>query len=236
MAALACPGCRRMMTALEVERRPPGRATIDICAQCHALWFDARESLQLSPAGTLTLFRTIHSAGTPAAALPAGRMPCPRCDTPLDLTHDLQHVTRFSYFRCRHGHGRFTPFIQFLREKSFIKPVAPEDLERLKTLVRVVRCSSCGAPVDLAHDTACRHCRAPIAILDNEAVARTLRELDAAAAQRANVSSPQAAAASIMEAARFERAMAMEDRPTDRLQGVDLIGVGLAVLSALVFR
>lgn len=237
MATLTCPGCRGAMTSLEVNRVPIGALTltVDVCARCHALWFDTMESLQLSPEGTLILFRTIHAVGTPPALPPAARLPCPRCETPLDLTQDVQRTTRFSYYRCRRGHGRFTPFVQFLREKNFIKPVTAEELERLKTLVRVIRCSSCGAPVDLAHDAACRYCRAPIAILDAEAVARTLRELDAAAARRAEVSRPEAAAAAVMEGVRFEHAVAVEDR-MDARTGVDLIGVGLTVLAALVFR
>ncbi len=224
------------MTALEVDRVPLGALTIDMCARCHALWFDTMESVQLSPGATLVLFRAIHAAGTPATTLPAARLPCPRCDTPLDLTQDLQRTTRFTYFRCRRGHGRYTPFVQFLREKNFIKPVSAEELERLKTLVRVIRCASCGAPVDLAHDTTCRYCRAPIAMLDAEAVARTLRDLDTAAARRAQVASPEAAAAAVVEGARFERAMAAEKQRTDATGGVDLIAVGLAVLSALAFR
>jgi uncharacterized protein YbaR (Trm112 family) len=237
MAILACPGCRGAMTALEVNRVPIGALTltVDVCARCHALWFDAMESVQLSPEGTLILFRTIHAAGAPPASPPATRLPCPRCETPLEMTQDLQRNTRFTYYRCRRGHGRFTPFVQFLREKNFIKPVTAEELERLKTLVRVIRCSSCGAPVDLTHDSACRYCRAPVAILDSEAVARTLRELDAAAAQRAAVSGADAAAAAVIEGLRFERAVAVEDR-IDARAGVDLIGVGLAVLAALVFR
>ena len=50
-------------------------------------------------------------------------LPCPRCETVLTLTQDLQHTTRFSYYRCRYGHGRLTPFFQFLREKNFIRPL-----------------------------------------------------------------------------------------------------------------
>ncbi len=224
------------MTAIELDRVPLGALTVDLCAHCHALWFDAMESLQLSPAGTLILFRAIHAAGTAPPARPGPRLPCPRCETPLDLTQDVQRSTRFSYHRCRRGHGRYTPFVQFLREKNFIKPVSPAELSRLKALVRVVQCTSCGAPVDLEHDAACRYCRAPVAILDTEAVARTLRELDQAAAQRAAVSNPGAAAAAVLESVRFERAMAAESRHADLALGIDVVGVGLAVLSALVTR
>ena len=99
----------------------------------------------------------------------------------------------------------------------------------------MIQCSGCGAPVDLAHDIACRYCRAHRAILDSEAVARTLRELDAAAARRAEVLGPEAAAAAVMEGVRFDRAVAIEDR-MDMRTGVDLIGVGLTVLAALISR
>ncbi|MEO6565338.1 MAG: hypothetical protein ABIO63_04830, partial [Casimicrobiaceae bacterium] len=234
--ALACPGCRAPMTPVELDRVPLGALTVDLCAPCQALWFDAMESLQLSPAGTLILFRAIHEAGSARGVQSAARLPCPRCETPLDLTQDIQRSTRFNYYRCRRGHGRFTPFAQFLREKNFIKPVSAAELARLKALVRVVQCSSCGAPVDIEHDAACRYCRAPVAILDTQAVARTLRELDQAAAQRAAVSNPGAAAAAVIESARFERAMADESRHANLALGIDVVGVGLAMLSALVSR
>jgi hypothetical protein len=192
--------------------------------------------VQLSPAGTLQLFRAIQEMAATASVPLASQMSCPRCATPLDLTHDLQHTTRFTYYRCRHGHGRFTPFVQFLREKNFIRPVSAEDLDKLKKLVRIIRCSSCGAPIDLQTQTACGYCRAPIAVLDPDAVARTLRELDAAAARRTAIASPDAAAAGIIESVRFERAMAREQAREGRIGDIDLVVIGLDMLAALAFR
>ena len=138
------------MTAIALDRVPLGALTVDVCAHCHALWFDTMESLQLTPEGTLALFRAIHAAGPAKESSPVTRLPCPRCDTPLDLTQDMQRSTRFTYFRCRRGHGRYTPFVQFLREKNFIKPVSAEELKRLKTLVRVVQCTSCGSKAKIS--------------------------------------------------------------------------------------
>jgi hypothetical protein len=236
MTAIACPGCRATMQPVVLDRQTHGSLTVDLCGQCQGLWFDAYESAALSPAGTLQLFRAVHAAN-PAARLPLpSRLRCPRCDTLLDPTQDLMQATRFTYFRCRHGHGRFTPFVQFLREKRFVRPVAPADLARLRKLVRVVRCSSCGAPVDLERQAACGYCRAPIAILDPGAVAAALRELDAAAAGRAAVASPEAVAAGVLEAARFERAMRAEQARRADVNGIDLVGVGLSVLAALLTR
>ncbi len=146
------------MKATGFERRPVGSLVIDLCVDCQVLWFDPMESPQLSPAATLELFRTINDARPEVRRTLPRSMACPRCDSPLALTQDLQHTTRFSYYRCLRGHGRLTPFFQFLREKNFIRPVPPEELERLKSLVKIVRCSSCGAPIDLAKSTA-RHSR-----------------------------------------------------------------------------
>lgn len=165
------------MRSLVLERQFVGTLTVDLCGSCQAIWFDAFESVQLTPASTIELFRAIHAAGAAERrALPA-TMRCPRCHETLKLVHDLQRNTHFSYHRCPYGHGRFTPFFQFLREKNFVRALGADELVRLKQAVRVVRCAGCGAPIDLATMTACAYCRAPIAILDPDAVAKTLAEL-----------------------------------------------------------
>ena len=224
------------MQALDVERRAAGTQVVDLCGLCQALWFDPMESPQLSPKATLELFRAIHTALPETRRALPRHMTCPRCDTPLAETQDLQHTTRFSYYRCVRGHGRFTPFFQFLREKNFIRPIPKEELERLKSLVRVIRCSSCGAPIDLAKSTACEFCRAPIAILDPEAAARAVRELNAA--DRATAPPPmddaERAAAGIMAAAQFQRALAREQAQRENGFAVDLISIGLSALAAVL--
>ena len=226
------------MTALDVDRRAVGSLVVDLCVECQVLWFDPMESPQLTSAATLDLFRTINEA-RPAVRAPLPQaMACPRCDSPLALTHDLQHTTRFSYYRCQRGHGRLTPFFQFLREKNFIRPVPPEDLARLKSLVKIVRCASCGAPIDLATSTACEFCRAPIAILDPEAASRAVQELIATREpQTPPPDDASRAAAGVMAAAEFERALAREQAQRRDGFAVDLIGIGLAALaSALASR
>jgi hypothetical protein len=176
------------MRSLVLERQLVGTLTVDLCGGCQALWFDAFESVQLAPASTIELFRAIHAAGDDAERRPLpATMRCPRCNEALKLVHDLQRNTHFSYHRCPHGHGRFTPFFQFLREKNFVRPLGAGELARLKQAVRVVRCAGCGAPIDLATMTACAYCRAPIAILDPDAVAKTLAELSSAKPLRAPV-------------------------------------------------
>jgi len=223
------------MRQLDLDRQHHGRVTVDLCNACQALWFDALESLHLSPVGTLALFRAIHEARPETRRALPSRVSCPRCDTSLTLTQDLQRTTRFSYYRCRHGHGRFTPFFQFLREKDFVRPVPPDELERLKKLVRIIRCSSCGAPVDLERATACGHCRAPIVVLDPDAVTKAIRQLDAAETRRTRTAHPDHNPAGILEAARFEREMKLEQARMGQGSMVDLVSVGIGVLTAALF-
>lgn len=228
---LACPGCSTAMQALDLERKAYGRIVVDLCPQCRALWFDAFESLQLTPAATLALFRAIDAtAAHPGGALPT-RLPCPRCGMALVTTHDRQRTTAFTYYRCPRGHGRFTPFVQFLREKDFIRPLAPAELRRLRDLLPSVRCSGCGAPVDLARDAACPYCRAPVVALDPGAVAAKIHGLETAPGQRDPID-VDALADAILQAHRGPVTM-RRDRPGPA-GGGDLVSAGFAALAALL--
>jgi hypothetical protein len=202
-----CPSCGLAMATHRLERRPVGEASIDLCAGCRALWFDGYESLQLAPGATLSLLRSIHEAERESARPLAARLSCPRCASALALTRDLARTTRFSYYRCARGHGRFTPFVQFLLEKSFVRPLPPAEIERLRRAVGTVRCNGCGAAIDLARDTACRYCRAPIAVLDPDALARTVDALSAAETRRHHIDAA-ALGEGLLAAERLNRSLA----------------------------
>lgn len=216
-----------------LARRTFGDETIDACLACQAFWFDAFESTQLAPGATLALFDVVRkAAAAPARPLPA-RLPCPRCTEPLALTHDLQRTTRFLYYRCAAGHGRFTPFLQFLREKDFVRAPSPAELERLKSSIRVIRCSSCGAPIDLERDAACPYCHSPLAILDPGAVADNVRQLAAAEAKRTTID-VDAFVDGMLD---LHRHAAAEATPaTSAGAAVDLVALGLAAAAALFGR
>ncbi len=233
-----CPGCGATMQSQVLARKPLGEVTVDVCAACQALWFDAFESVQLTPGATLALFDLIRTAGPGAHRAGPARLPCPRCTQPLQLTHDLQHTTRFFYYRCQYGHGRFTPFLQFLREKDFIRAPSPAELARLKAMIRIIRCSSCGAPVDLTRDAACPYCRAPIAILDPDAVAAEVRELENAETKRTAID-VDTLVDGMLEAHRRtgvpDRAEPYREPPGEGA-AVDLVALGLAALANLLAR
>jgi hypothetical protein len=231
----ACPACGQPMTALVLPRKLLGEVTIDLCGGCQVLWFDSHESLQLTPGATLQLFAAIHEA-RPAERRPLPeRMACPRCRFPLARTQDLQRTTRFTYYRCEAGHGRLTPFFQFLREKDFVRPLPPAELDRLKAHVRIVRCSSCGAPIDLERQTACSYCRAPIAILDPDAVRRTIAALQTQEAARGTVDIDTLVTALLDARRERDRAELEAAAGTARTPlAVDLVDLGLSALAALL--
>jgi hypothetical protein len=154
--------------------------TIDYCLTCHAFWFDGHESLQLSPGATLKLFRTIGEHVARAAPFP-GTCTCPRCGLHLMPVHDFQRTTKFQYLRCPVRHGRLISFLDFLREKNFIRPLSPEQITQLRQNVQTVNCSNCGAAIDLGKESVCSHCGSPLSMLDlkqAETLVSELRQAD----------------------------------------------------------
>lgn len=158
--------------------------TIDLCDACQAFWFDSYESLQLTPGSTLQLFQVIAAAASASRRAPSPASPCPRCRARLVPVHDIARNTRFRYGRCPSGHGRFITFFDFLREKQFVRPLSPAQLAELRAQVQTVNCANCGAPVDLAHESACGHCGSPLSLFDLGQAETVVRELQDAGERR----------------------------------------------------
>jgi hypothetical protein len=220
------------MRPLVLARDPLASLTLDACDNCQALWLDATESQQLTPGALIEVFRAI-AASKPheRAAFPA-MLPCPRCTTPLTLTRDVRQTTRFTYYRCRYDHGRFTPYAQFLREKNFIRPLDAAEVSRLRASVSTVRCVSCGGPVVLERTAVCPYCGAPVMLLDPDVVKQALVELDAAEARRTE-QKPLTGDA-VIAIANVERELARSRREFDGESGVDLVAVGLRAVGGLL--
>jgi hypothetical protein len=145
------------------------RLAIDLCRVCRA-GSTAASTCSWRRARSCSCSRSSDANGA-RTPLPS-RLPCPRCGLRLLLTDDRQRATRFRYWRCARDHGRYITFVDFLREKDFVRELDPAQLAELKAQVRSVACSSCGAPIDLARDTVCSHCHTPLAMLDVEQVGR----------------------------------------------------------------
>ena len=157
---------------------------LDLCAGCNGIWFDGMESHQLTPGATLALFKQMGEA-VAAATRPLGaRKECPRCGAVLVGELDKQRTTTFEAFRCPTGHGRYLTFGAFLRAKNFVRDLTPTEITELRRHVQSVKCTGCGAAVNVREHSACGFCRAPIAMIDPDQLQRTIAELDAREARR----------------------------------------------------
>ena len=178
---MICPSCGAEMTAQTLDGHLGTTVSIDLCLPCQVFWFDTQESLRLSPGAVLMLFRIIGERALEARPAATSKPACPRCHVRLFPTHDRQRNTPFQYLRCPKDHGRLISFIEFLREKDFIRPLSAQQIADLRKSVPIVNCSNCGAPIDLAKSSACGHCGSPLSMLDlkqaGELVA-ALREAD----------------------------------------------------------
>jgi len=230
--AVNCPNCAAEMEGLVLEGVHGPEIELDLCFACHAIWFDKRESIQLTPRGTLELFRVMNEhGGDPRHAL-ANQARCPRCAARLSLFNDIGKGGRFQYYSCPQRHGRLTPFSEFLKEKEFVRALNPAEQRQLRAEVRQIQCSRCGAPVDVSRSFACEHCGASISVMDSEAVEKTLRALERSDERRSGDPTEKEARARALAAIET-----MRTRPEERL-GVATVrfpsgpGLGADLLTA----
>jgi hypothetical protein len=205
--------------------------TVDLCHGCGLIWFDRQESLALTPGAVLRLFRKLHEHRAERHPFQAESMACPRCYHRLVATTDRARATTFTYWRCPADEGRATTFFDFLREKNFVKPLSPERLAELRRYAPSLMCSACGAPIDLARESVCSHCRAPLSMLDPDQVETMVRDLQRAEARRTTID-PTVGVRLVADRAAIERAFREMPGETARASGV--FGVVEADVSALV--
>ena len=142
------------------------------------------ESHQLTPGSTLALFKRMGEAVAEANRPLAARKTCPRCQAVLTRELDKQRSTTFEAFRCPAGHGRYLTFGAFLRAKNFVRDLTPAEVTELRRHVQSVKCTGCGAAVDVREHSACTFCRAPIAMIDPDQLQRTIAALQEKEAMR----------------------------------------------------
>ena len=186
------------MSTHRFPRKLTGDVELDLCFGCQGIWFDEYESLQLAPAGVIELFKLIHQHSDDQRLPLAGSLHCPRCNERLIPSQDRVKSGLFNYLRCGQHHGRFITFAQFMIEKGFVRQLTGAEIKELSVRIGVVRCTGCGAPVDIRKDSACTHCRAPIAILDAQAVGAALAGYQQAAMKRMVATDPALLAETIL--------------------------------------
>lgn len=169
------------MEEQKFESRLGAGLAIQVCPPCQAFWFDQHKDLQLSPGSTLKLMKYIGEHSSSSKPAVAERLSCPQCDEALKLAHDIARNVHFTYWQCPSEHGHFIGFFEFLKEKNFIHPLSPREIQQLRETIHTVNCSSCGASIDLQNNTACPYCHAAISILDMKEQQRMLEQLKQAA-------------------------------------------------------
>ena len=172
-----CTNCSSLMSLYQLPGHYGQSLDIDVCLDCNAIWFDQWESTQLSPDGVVALFQLIHERGGASSNVGAKfgeGLRCVTCGDGMKHTNDRVRSTRFTYQACRHGHGRFTTFYNFLAEKQFVRELTPAERTKLAASVKQIRCSGCGAPVDVGKTDACGYCRAPVSVFDRDAAKKAI--------------------------------------------------------------
>lgn len=206
----------------------------DLCFGCAVVWFDAYESTTLAPGAVLRLFTLIHERRAERRPSVIERPACPRCRVSLQPTTDRQRHVRFHYWRCVEDHGRLTTFVEFLREKDFVRPLAPAELAELTARVKTIHCDSCGAPVDLERTSTCTYCGAPVSVLDAQQVERVVRDLQAAEERRRTVD-PQLPARLVMDRLAVESFFRSVDSGRSAPSSdLGLVGTGIAALVTML--
>ena len=221
---MRCPSCSDAMEGVALVSHIGTPVDIDACWPCHVIWFDNMESTSLSPGSVIEMFRRIHAARESGRNLLKMAVECPLCSAALKNTTDLAKGGRFSYSRCANGHGRLISFVQFLREKNFIRSLQPHEISTLSIKVKQIRCSSCGGPIGLETDKACTHCGSAISVLDEAAVEKALSTLHAKEVQRTTIDPARMADALLVGEADARRARRQMGTETAQLGSLEWLG------------
>jgi hypothetical protein len=227
------------MVGQDLEHVYHGMVHVGVCFDCTGIWFDHLTSMQLAPAAVIELFREIHAHEDASRRPYADQLSCPRCTGPLTLSYDLSKAGRFSYFKCPHDEGRFTLFFQFLREKQFVRSLTSGELQRVRSEVRQIKCSQCGAPIDLEHTSECQYCHALVSFLDPEAVHKATSMWTEAAHRREAGHTVQAQDRAQQQRAARSAVASISDlllarADPDAGAGLDLVALGIRAIGRLL--
>ena len=207
------------MVKQRFERLHHGEVVLDLCFSCQGIWFDEFESVQITPGGIVELFKLLHEHRDDQRIPLREPLQCPRCNERLLHGLDVaKHGGQFNYHRCLQKHGRFTTFAQFM--------------------IGIIRCMGCGAPVDIRKDHACGHCRAPITILDPQAIEQALSRFHHAEERRTTRDVEALGDAIVMREREKSRLKRMKQEPENAglIDVIDLVSAGAEFVWHLIRR
>jgi hypothetical protein len=170
----SCGNCRAPMQRVTLPGHYGMPVEIDLCADCHLVWFDTTETARISGLGVLTLIGHMAEAHGLAHQPLRRDVRCPRCSGGLAPVHNQTRWGHSLQLQCVERHGAYQSFAQLLSEKGLLRPMSLPDRNRLLTAQGRIDCVNCGAAIGLA-DAECTHCRSVPSLLD---VARLAHSLD----------------------------------------------------------
>ena len=173
---VTCPCCRGETAPITLERTIGGPLTLDLCHHCDGIWFDAGEQFRLMPDSTLRLIKEVQVNRAERRTDAGTRLLCPRCHEALAETYDWCRDTRYRFYRCANHDGVFFRFADFLRSQGLLHGLSDAEIEALKSRAHTLQCRNSGGPIAVEAQT-CPHCGAPVSWLDEDYLARALRQL-----------------------------------------------------------
>ena len=127
---------------------------------------------------------------------------------------------------------------RILIEKGFVRQLNPVEIHTLAARIGIIHCTGCGAPVDIRKKHACDHCKAPIAILDPQAVEQALSRFQQAEVKRSAPPDFEKMADALLlqekSTARFARQSRREQQVDGNLSVGDLLLSGVALVLSLL--
>jgi hypothetical protein len=173
-AALVCGNCGRPMQRLGLADHYQRRVDLDLCADCHLIWFDLTESARLGGPALLELIDRMATAQRLPHVSLRDDAHCPRCRGQLKTVHNLTRWGASLQLECLVGDGAYQSFAQFMQEKGLLRPMSRLDRARLLEKSGRIDCVNCGAAIGAA-DERCPYCQSVPSLLD---VARLAHALD----------------------------------------------------------
>ncbi len=179
--APVCSCCNQPMKILALEGHYSHRVEIDLCANCHLVWFDAFESVRLSGLGWVQLLRQMLAA-PPAGAALSKPMRCVRCSGALAGVRNLTRFGRTAALECVKEHGQYQSFSLLLAERGLVRPLTSRDRNTLVQEGRELCCLNCGAAVvgeqasaaPSTQETECAYCQSPLVVVDLQRLSQAL--------------------------------------------------------------
>jgi len=163
------------MRPLRLSSHRTRPVTVDHCADCRLVWFDAFESVRLDGYGWVRLLREMEaSAKRPLADARVARPACPQCATTLNAVRNRTRFGLFAALECPQRHGHLHSHSGLLAERGLVRPLGAAERRALAEEKHALFCLNCGGPAG-SGDEQCSWCGTALVVIDLPRLAHSLR-------------------------------------------------------------